>query len=366
MKTIKYKPFQTDPETEQLLDLGPEDFFLDIETTGLSPKWNPIYLIGVGTWDALKKEGQVLQFFAEKENEEREILSRFLDFASKKKKVVTFNGNRFDLPYVAERLKRNGLENSVFSSLERRDLYLDFKPAKKKYDLPSLRQKAIEDFLGISREDQMNGGELIPVYKKYASSPSEEDRHLLLLHNENDVEGMYPLFRMYPYLNIQEAHVSIREIQKESENQILFFGTTDLTLPSSVRYRSDSYLIDLNGQEIKGALFPEEKELVYALPHPERYVYLLEEDRVIPKVLASSLPRGRYRKAKKSECVAPSSGYFLPLPGKAGRNTLPFSTERIYETKGKPLRFYLKAEEKELTPKTISGYLEEILREKLS
>lgn len=70
------------------------------------------------------------------------------------------------------------------------------KPARKCKSILSLsdyKQKTIEHFLGIEREDMYSGGELIDIYRKFAAKPSDtahnEYRKLLLLHNHDDIEG---------------------------------------------------------------------------------------------------------------------------------------------------------------------------------
>ena len=63
----------------KLLDCAPEDiFFVDIETTGLSPKNSDIYLIGVAYYD--KHNWHVCQFFAENSSQEEEVLKAFSAF----------------------------------------------------------------------------------------------------------------------------------------------------------------------------------------------------------------------------------------------------------------------------------------------
>ena len=47
------------------------------------------------------------------------------------------------------------------------DIYKKIRPYRKLLGLESMKQKAIEQFLGISREDKYTGGQLIEVYRDY-------------------------------------------------------------------------------------------------------------------------------------------------------------------------------------------------------
>ena len=62
--------------------------FIDIETTGLSPRNSEIYLIGTGFY----QDGRwmISQFFAENTTQEEEVLSAFSDFSRSFKYLVHF------------------------------------------------------------------------------------------------------------------------------------------------------------------------------------------------------------------------------------------------------------------------------------
>ena len=82
-----------------------EDAILyDIETTGLSPRRDQVYCIGCCT-----RQGENVtfrQFFAETPMEEEAVLSAFADLLSRYPVCITFNGMRFDEPFLRTRLKQ--------------------------------------------------------------------------------------------------------------------------------------------------------------------------------------------------------------------------------------------------------------------
>ena len=86
--------------------IEPGDLFLDIETTGLSRSRHQIYLIGMATVID-RNHIYVSQLFADYPEDETALLAHFSDelHASNIKRIITFNGNSFDLPFLLERSK---------------------------------------------------------------------------------------------------------------------------------------------------------------------------------------------------------------------------------------------------------------------
>ena len=85
-----------DALTDQLFD--EHSIFFDIETTGFSPANSTLYMIGC----ARRKSNRICidQFFAEKPEEEAEILAAFFQMLSPYTTIITFNGVGFDIPYL--------------------------------------------------------------------------------------------------------------------------------------------------------------------------------------------------------------------------------------------------------------------------
>ncbi|MBO5623568.1 MAG: ribonuclease H-like domain-containing protein, partial [Butyrivibrio sp.] len=93
--------------------------FIDIETTGLSPKNSDLYMIGTGFVENGK--WVVRQFFGENADEEEKVLSEFSDFSRSFAKVVHFNGDRFDIPFLQNKYEEHKLTDP-FGRLESFDL----------------------------------------------------------------------------------------------------------------------------------------------------------------------------------------------------------------------------------------------------
>lgn len=192
MKTLK-NPILSDT-TKELASFfeAPQDIlFFDIETTGFSARSACVYLIGCAY---LTTNGwETRQFFAETPDDEADVLQQFFSFAASFPVMVHFNGTTFDVPFLQTRAKKFGL--SFVPASVQHDIYKKISPYKNLLHLPGCRQKQLEEFIGIHREDHFNGGELIELYHSYTRQPTKELLDILLLHNREDLEGMTTLYR---------------------------------------------------------------------------------------------------------------------------------------------------------------------------
>ena len=220
MKTITEK-LSPDLLQYPIEAIGPlEDIlFVDIETTGFSARSSVLYMIGCVYFE----DGQPVlkQFFAPSPGSEEGVLSAFLKLCRTKKILIHYNGNNFDLPFLKHKCSTYGFREP-FSEMEGVDIYKRVMPYKRILGVDNLKQKTMERFLSINREDAYDGGELINVYREYvtantlqekqkaaaiAPTAAEEKRlssmlELLLLHNADDMRGMIRLLDLLSYSDI--------------------------------------------------------------------------------------------------------------------------------------------------------------------
>ena len=172
----------------ELLDGPAEDIvFFDIETTGFSARSTTLYLIGVvyyknNTWN-------IKQWFSEHPHNEAIVLASFFEFIKDYKTIVHFNGEGFDIPYLTSKFAKYNLPYS-FDNFKSLDIFKHTRKVHKLLKLENYKQKTIEKYLGIERNDKFSGGELINVYNQYLITNDEELLHILLLHNKEDIIGM--------------------------------------------------------------------------------------------------------------------------------------------------------------------------------
>ena len=215
---ILTKPSAIDPrEFYDVSSLAPLDqlLFVDIETTGFSAKTARIYLIGAACFSSLKDgetppdSWRIIQWFAEDFSEEQELLEAFFRFASGFTHLVHFNGNQFDLPFIRKRCELLGVQYP-FDSFSGTDIYKRVTPFKTLLQLKNCKQKSVEDFLGLHREDTYNGGQLIAVYEGFVRSRRagaseevlEEFTRPILLHNFEDMQGMLEILPILSFSDL--------------------------------------------------------------------------------------------------------------------------------------------------------------------
>ena len=296
--------------------------FFDIETTGLARERHQIYLIGVSLWQ--NGTGSLWQWLARSAGEEREVLTAFLDFTASLEQpavLVHFNGTRFDLPFFQTRCRVNSLNCDAFSSLPGIDLYEKIRPFKKLLGLASCRQKAIEDFLNISREDQMSGKELIPVFHRYCDSRRTKDEKLLLLHNEEDVQNLPCLTAAFSCVRFlrgafrwnrcEEARYTDWEGNTQKELFIIYTSLEE-SLPLSFTAHRDFCWISCRDRELTLRLPLLTGRLKYFFPDYKNYYYLPAEDQAIHKSVAVYVDPAFRQKATRQNCYNWADGFFLP------------------------------------------------------
>ena len=205
------------PDTYPLERIGKlEDLlFFDIETTGFSGDRCQLYLIGCtyykdNTWN-------LIQWFADTGAAEEDLLHHFFKFLKQYKTLVHFNGDGFDIPFLLKRCKHFNLPYS-FDNVASFDIYKKVKPYRNLLGLDNLKQKSIEQFLGISRTDKYNGGQLIEVYKDYLMTHEEGLYDLLILHNEDDLKGMPSILPILNYPDLLEHAFTLKEQQIVDES----------------------------------------------------------------------------------------------------------------------------------------------------
>ncbi len=315
--------------------LGDPDklLFFDIETTGLSAEHSRVYLIGC----AYPKEGKwrLIQWFADRTDSEKEVLSAFFAFLRDFSVLVHFNGDTFDIPFLLKRCRVLGLPYD-FSGVTGVDIYKKIKPCRGLLPLENMRQKSIERFLGIRREDPFTGGQLIEIYREYLLSRDSRLYDTLMLHNFEDLEGMPRILPILRYADFMEGGFRLEEerILDVSENipenapqigasggsgkQLLLSLRGSCSLPVPVSRNGTLCGQDFEaraaGDRLEIRLTLCDQELKYYYPDYQNYYYLVCEDRAVHKSVGEFVERSARKKATPQTCYVKMKGLFLPQP----------------------------------------------------
>jgi len=157
--------------------LGNIEAYLDIETTGLSPLADEITVIGIYLCNGM--DTKLIQLIG------TEITARnLLEALNNIQVIYTYNGSRFDLPFIHTRLWINLEETFAHRDLMydcwRHNLYGGF--------------KAVERQLGIERKlTEVNGYEAIRLWWRYVNDYDKDALAVLLEYNKEDVINLKAL-----------------------------------------------------------------------------------------------------------------------------------------------------------------------------
>jgi uncharacterized protein YprB with RNaseH-like and TPR domain len=329
------------PETYPLDRIGPKEqlLFFDIETTGFSGDTSQLYLIGCVYHDGFG--WKLIQWFADTRQAESELLDAFFGFVKRFKTLIHFNGDRFDIPYLEKCCRRLGLSHS-FEGMESMDIYKKIRPYRKLLGLESMKQKAIEQFLGISREDKYTGGQLIEVYRDYLHTHEKSLYDLLILHNEDDLKGMPAILPILSYADFfssplfpQAPELWEGDCTEPTDTPFLHLtGTASVSVPVPLEYSSGPVSLELYENKAVCTIRLCRGCLKYFYPDYKDYYYLPFEDTAVHKSVGEYVDRSARKKATARTCYTKKEGLFLPQFG-------PFKDPSFREDYKSPLTYVL-------------------------
>lgn len=237
---------------------GMKTCVLDIEATGLDPRTSKVVLMGLLT--ETPSGVKVTQFLAENHYEEDKVLMATMEFLHDNKidYLITFNGIRYDIPFINTRLEKLNFEDRI--NLYDFDLYRFLRkcsilPSK----MDSLRQSAVEDYFGIGmdRKDTITGKENIALFNEYSISGNSTVEKIILTHNREDVLQLYKLM----LLCSKDDFVEI--LTNDFHQAIASYGFPALGGRFTLRPQIKKSQLVINGDqnynEFSAAYFPDEK-----------------------------------------------------------------------------------------------------------
>ena len=288
--------------------------FFDIETTGFSAFSSALYLIGA----VYLKDGVFMlrQWFSESLSDELPLLRSFFDFALQFKTLVHFNGEGFDLRYLADTASQYGIR-SPLSELASFDILKQLRKSRSLLELSSMRQKSIERFLRIDREDRYSGGELIAVYEAFLKSGDEELKKLLLLHNAEDLSGMPGILPALLYRDALLKPPEPESAGKENGAYVLTFRYND-AFPVPLKHACGKALLSFCDDRMTLSVPLYAGTLRYYYPDFKNYYYLPHEDTAIHKKLAQFVEKPYRVQATPETCYTRMEGLFVPAAKESG------------------------------------------------
>ncbi|MGE5571869.1 MAG: ribonuclease H-like domain-containing protein [Bacteroidota bacterium] len=160
--------------------------FIDIETTGLYST-QPLFLVGIM---GFRGDGNMVlrQFLARSYEEEAAVLAAVRDEFDRFEVVTTYNGRRFDLPYIRDRMAYYGIECSSCT------FHLDLlRTARRLFRgvLPDCRLVTVaEHLLGYERRGDIPSAMIPEVYHEFVRSRNPALIRPVLEHNAMDLHAL--------------------------------------------------------------------------------------------------------------------------------------------------------------------------------
>jgi len=153
---------------------GLTDAYLDIETTGLSCQYADITVIGI--YLANGSGSNLVQLVG------REVtVDNLLEAIGGVNAIYTYNGGRFDLPFI-----HGSLGINLADTFHHHDLMYDCWRCNLRGGF-----KAVEQQLGIPRQLKgMNGWDAVLLWQRYRDYSDQKALATLLKYNEEDVMNL--------------------------------------------------------------------------------------------------------------------------------------------------------------------------------
>lgn len=303
----------------EILENLPKDYeisnllLLDIETTGFLSEHNQIYLIGCIFFK--ENKAKLIQWLCEKESDEYELLFCFSKLIKDFKYILYYNGSSFDIPFIKKRLSLFQIKSSIESIYEI-DLYSKLRPIQKYLDIENLKLISVEKMFGFLRKDSYNGGELITIYKNFIKEYSSTLKSILLLHNEEDLTGLFECIRAFKYINFFNKAKS-KQILIEQLDYYLHENYVKVSFPYNSGFeliiKKPPYNIHIMNNYIHLSIPIVFDTLKFFYPDYHNYIYLPKENKVIHKSIAKYVDKYYKSKATKENCYIKKRGKFIPL-----------------------------------------------------
>lgn len=231
---------------------------MDIETTGLSRKNNMIYLIGLLYQDVNSNRWILKQYFSNSMDKEKYILKEFIQDISRFDKIITYNGDAFDLPFINYRLDYYKI-NTFIDLSKSYDLYRIIRQNKHFLDLENLKLKTIEESLGFYRKDIYSGFDCIGFYNNYIRSQDQVLKDRILKHNYDDLVHMLDIIIILDVLDEKKSfqvkyNDFIRKLTVDNieilGDMIDITGTIDFPLEKDIKYYGHNYNVITEGLKL--------------------------------------------------------------------------------------------------------------------
>lgn len=246
----------------EINDLEKTDLVFDIETTGFSPDYCTISSISYMFYE--ENKFIIKQVFSEN-GDDKKILETFLKDLNSNYRLISFNGDRFDLPFISKRLIVNNINKDITN--ESLDLYAYLKNNKEFSIYPAIGQKKLEVLYGIERQSNLDGKKAVQLYKEYLKTKNKKIKDDLLYYNYLDVYYLSKLFSIY-YEVEEKKKILVYDKEFFVDNILLEKDILSLTMSTELITPYPIEIINKNSRVIWNEEAKIDLDLIHGLISP--------------------------------------------------------------------------------------------------
>ena len=249
---------------------------------------------------------RLISWISEQESDEYEMLTALSDALDSIRRIITFNGNAFDLPHLHQKYKAFDLMDPL-QGKQYLDLMLRLKPISRFLALPSGKLADFAGFLHLAQPDASDEA-------SFRFHPGAEDKHEASTPND----ALYTLecMSLLHYADFLDQGARIREVTTDEERVIFRLHYPDgfpvgFSVHDSgfhLRFSEDGTVL-LSSRICNGSIR-------YYHTDVKNYWYLPLEGYAIHKSAAQYVDKSRREKAVRENCyhLVPVSPAFLQDP----------------------------------------------------
>ena len=249
---------------------------------------------------------RLISWISEQESDEYEMLTALSDALDSIRRIITFNGNAFDLPHLHQKYKAFDLMDPL-QGKQYLDLMLRLKPISRFLALPSGKLADFAGFLHLAQPDASDEA-------SFRFHPGAEDKHEASTPND----ALYTLecMSLLHYADFLDQGARIREVTTDEERVIFRLQYPDgfpvgFSVHDSgfhLRFSEDGTVL-LSSRICNGSIR-------YYHTDVKNYWYLPLEGYAIHKSAAQYVDKSRREKAVRENCyhLVPVSPAFLQDP----------------------------------------------------
>ena len=235
---------------------------------------------------------RLISWISEQESDEYEMLTALSDALDSIRRIITFNGNAFDLPHLHQKYKAFDLMDPL-QGKQYLDLMLRLKPISRFLALPSGKLADFAGFLHLAQPDASDEA-------SFRFHPGAEDKHEASTPND----ALYTLecMSLLHYADFLDQGARIREVTTDEERVIFRLHYPDgfpvgFSVHDSgfhLRFSEDGTVL-LSSRIYNGSLR-------YYHTDVKNYRYLPLEGYAIHKSAAQYVDKSRREKAVRENC----------------------------------------------------------------